>query len=364
MNEVLQFEKDILNTYRMKKLNISSESKISDIDEVYKLMYSYIGLHAARIGKPYISLLSKNVDIHINDLYKKINFNEEFITRRCMRKTLHICNRTDLPMIHNATLQQRLPKLKEESYLIDKSEDIIINKLSANSCERDELYQTLMTKLSIQKDTAKKLLEYNYENGLIYFTNISESVYKEKRLYLLQQENLLKQKNGDINENIDEAIEQLVERYIKCFGPVSKSDICWWSGLSKGRVDKALNKIKEKISWISVEENNELLCIFKDEVLKIKQNSDIVLGDCKFMAYEDTTLKAYYSTRNFYADNPKQYFNQIGEIYATIFLAGKAIGIWSLDVKKNEIIIESVEANKSQYEIILKEKSRMEELLF
>lgn len=364
MDEILQFEKDTLNGYRMKKLNISSENKISDIDEVYKLMNSYIGLHSARIGKPYISLLSKNIDIHINDLYKKINFNDEFVTRRCMRKTLHICNRTDLPMIHNATLQQRLPKLKEESYLNDKAEDLIINKLSANSCEREELYETLMTKLGVQKDTAKKLLEYNYESGLIYFTNVSESVYKEKRLYLLHKENLLKQQDGDIDKIIDEAIEQLIERYIKCFGPVSKSDICWWSGLSKGKVDKALDKVKENISWLSVKENGELLCIFKDEVLKIKQNTDILLGDCKFMAYEDTTLKAYYSTRYFYADNPKQYFNQIGEIYATIFLDGKAIGIWSLDVKKNKIMIESVEANKAQYEIILKEKLRMEDLLF
>lgn len=57
--------------------------------------------------------------------------------------------------------------------------------------------------------------------------------------------------------------------------------------------------------------------------------------------------RCYYSTRDFYAENHKQYFNKIGEIYATILFEGKAIGIWSLDVKKNKIEIEFLEASKS-----------------
>ena len=83
---------------------------------------------------------------------------------------------------------------------------------------------------------------------------------------------------------------------------------------------------------------------------------------CKFMSYEDSSLKAYYETRFMYVDNYTLYFNRIGEIYATILFNGKCIGIWEINKRNQYINCHLFKCQEKQ--IVDKERERMESLMF
>lgn len=103
------FTNERVNNYRFYKLNILDSKKIEDKYGIFDLFNRCLGIHAARIGKPYISLLNKGVSDNLDSLYKMINNDYNFCTIRCMRKTLHMCTIDKVGILHHATKRFRIP---------------------------------------------------------------------------------------------------------------------------------------------------------------------------------------------------------------------------------------------------------------
>ena len=348
---------DAVNLYRFKKMNVL----YSDEKEIGYILERYIGLHAARIGTPYISLLNKGFNMSVNELYNNINNSKSFIKRRFMRKTLHICHVNDLDMLHYSTKKIRMPNVNIRYIEISKnsiSEFLSLN----NSSSISNLYNHVSHSCNVDLETAKLLLKYHYENGLIDFKNTSHNIYSEKREYFL-----LKNMTGiDLTIDMDEQffIDALVLRYIIGFGPVTILDICWWTGISKRKITKAINRNKNELKYFFLFNTNIEMIIHKNEIDDIISiyNKYKEIYWCKFMSYEDSSLKAYYETRFMYIDNYTLYFNRIGEIYATILFNGKCIGIWEINKRNQYINCHLFKCQEKQ--IVDKERERMESLMF
>ena len=330
MNEINR-----INQYRFYKLHVCDGSEY-DLGEINTLINDVIALHAARIGKPYISLVNKGCNSSVQKLYEEINSSSDFAYIRCMRKTLHLCSKEKLEMLHHSTKSIRIPRgyQNENKFLIDDSQKEMIVFLQQNGNSVDTLIRMLMEEFKIGLHQARELLKFHWENGLICLENNSTVFYKEERRFSLTE----KKYNLNLVENRDEQffINMLVKHYVISFGPVSMKDILWWSGLPKNRILRAIESLDSEIIKLQLSNLNFVLYIHESQI-EIVNNFATDFEWCRFMGYEDCVMKGYKETRFFYGDSYDKYFNRIGEIFPTIVYNGKCVGLWNLDLKNKNI---------------------------
>lgn len=336
---------------------------------MHSLVKAYIGIHAARIGKPYISLLSKGVNESPQKIYEMINNDKDYITLRSMRRTLHIANASDAPMIFHATRRLRIPpKIKSiENEVVYKSREILVEYIQNDYVEYAPICTEIAAKCNVSIDTARLLVKYHWENGLLCLKNTSSSVYHEKRSFGLTQVQYNVNLENSAREEEYNAIQELVCRYIRGFGPVSFGDIVWWTGLSPHNIKKIISQLMNMgLTRIRTDAYPQMvLYLWEDELADIEsiRNEN---PWCKFMSYEDSALKGYKETRYLYSDQPEILFNPIGEIYPTIIVNGKCVGLWSIDFKtpKIEVMPLTQSSMRTYIKCVEFERTRMEDLLF
>lgn len=101
-----------------------------------------------------------------------------------------------------------------------------------------------------------------------------------------------------------------------------------------------------------------------EHLCKIQDENDRWIS---LMAYEDPSLKGFYESRFLYVDmqHYNRLFNTIGEVRASIFSNGKAIGIWSIDKVMKRIDWEMFEKTDRQTKHYIEKKiSEMRNFLF
>lgn len=363
---------DKINQFIFTKHNIVPGTQINNIAEISR---NHLGLHSARISTPYTTLCSRTLEYNPQMLMKELYSKKNLIKMRCMRKTLHIVPFDIAPIVHMSTLDMRMAECKlffnRNNISLLEVEDLQENLLSFISAPMTsfEIENKIKTILKISNDklkivSAKMVLKYFWEKGVLCYINSTDDWEKESRKYAVS-----KNFYGAINLNlyeVDEAQELLILQYISKFGPVTLKDISWWSGLSlriiKTIVDNNKNTIQKEIFKDCPKE----YYITKIDCEELYGFKNIDFEWISLLAYEDPSLKGYYESRFRYVDHNHYnlLFNQIGEVRASVILDGKAIGVWTWDKKRKKIsielfntlrpdIVKKINRMKEEYESIL-----------
>ncbi|MFD1425299.1 DNA glycosylase AlkZ-like family protein [Laceyella tengchongensis] len=109
--------------------------------------------------------------------------------------------------------------------------------------------------------------------------------------------------------------------------------MAWWSGLGRTVIREAIEHYAEKLVNVTIQSSDKTFYMTKsnyEHLCKIQDENDRWIS---LMAYEDPSLKGFYESRFLYVDmqHYNRLFNTIGEVRASIFSNGKAIGIWSIE---------------------------------
>ena len=339
-----------------------------------------IGLHSARLSTPYVTLFSRMVNFQTKELQASSFVSRQLIRVRCMRKTLHTLPLALAPMVHQATLAFRVADCFRiyrqmevpQSLLQDIQEDIlgVVSKAPSSSQELEEHILTRRGQVNnqIRRKDGKRLIptviKQLWEEGTLCYLNMSDHWGSEMRVYgytpllypTIQWQSL----------SSAEAQEKLVYSHIARFGPVTETDICWWSGLSKEVVRKSIATLRDRLCIVHLQ-NLEQTCYMtiedREAFEDFRPPEDHWL--C-LLAYEDPSLKAYFETRTRYIE-PCSYdmlFNQIGEARASIMVDGEVTGIWSWDKEKHRVVWKTFVPFSLQMQNVLDETcSRLEACL-
>lgn len=357
---MLEIESNIIQQYRCKKMNLSyNQIQIDNIEKLNILLNTYIGLHSARVGKVYISLLSKGLHMPINDTFAFFN-SREVVKLRCFRTTLHKCTKDLSKIIHRSTLKRKTTsdfrEISNRVY-IQKTLDVIFKE--HNSYTQCELEDKLIHYLHLSREQTKKLIFNFWNSGVLTVVNVSNVITKEKRKFMLFKEYYGFDIN-DYNETEQNCIDEIVSKYISTFGPVTINDIAWWSGFSLSEIHKTLKKKEKNIIELKTKGIKNILFLSKYEkdnlISNIKDNE--LQSWARFLSFEDSSIKAYYETRSLFNTFHKNYFNKIGEVYSTVICDGLIVGNWSY--KNQQIKLQLNNITEEKKEIINIEKKRME----
>jgi hypothetical protein len=355
-----------INSYRFMKGNVCASRAIHTADEMEALVSHYVGIHAARAGKPFLSLLSKGADLSLTTLRDWINFDSRYFLLRCMRRTLHYCPVRHVKAVHFATRSRRLPRVSQNRGALVKESRLLLEDslAAADDMTAGDIRSVLQKALSLGPEESETLFRYHWENGVLCLRNRSEDPLGCKRVFSLTAKVYGFRLDGDI-ECEKPYVDELVRRYIKAFGPVSFSDICWWTGVGRIKTRSALASLAGDVTRINIEGFKPELFLYADELDDLNHWSGYSESWCKFLSFEDSFLKAYFETRWLYCGNVARYFNLIGEVYATVVINGRCVGLWNLDKARRRVVCEFGGLGEAWDRVLVeRERRRMEELIF
>ncbi|MFK8908878.1 DNA glycosylase AlkZ-like family protein [Streptomyces sp. YS-3] len=313
--------------------------------DLVELADAQAGLHAARLLTPYVTAHARLDGFRPDQLRSALSPGGSLVKLRCMRRTLHLWPLDQAGDAHAATLRLRLGATAATAHRHHLSPTDLarwaeagVNELHAGPLS----YRDLQERMSKQHPRAtvegiRLGIKWAWESGRIACLNAATSLHREARHFaLLAHAHPSLSLNG---EDPEAATIRLIRRYLHAYGPASEGDLLWWSGLPRTQIALALTALRREITLVRVQGlETEQMALSRD-VDQLRTSQPLPADHVRLLAFEDPSFKGYFTTRSRYHDpaHTARAFNPIGEVRATITVAGRIAGIWAWDKKTRTI---------------------------
>ncbi|MGK5533562.1 DNA glycosylase AlkZ-like family protein [Streptomyces sp. URMC 129] len=304
------------------------------------------GLHAARLLTPYVTAHTRFGDLFTPDqLREALVPGGPLLKVRCMRRTLHLWPVGQASDAHAASLRLRLGATAATArrHGLTRQDLHLWAARAQESLAGGPLSYTDLTARLIKQHTGARTetvrlgIKWAWESGHLTCRNTASSLHREQRQFALM---------GHIHPHLSlngtdpaTATITLVRRYLRAYGPAAEGDLLWWSGLTRAEIGPALAAIHGEITRVCVEGLPGTLLALTEEIDRIRNSPPLPEDHVRLLAFEDPTFKGYFTTRARYHDpaHTARAFNSIGEVRATITVAGRITGVWSWDKKTRTV---------------------------
>jgi hypothetical protein len=315
---------------------------------IEELASAHAGLHAARLPTPFVTLRARLPGFAANELRQALEPGGSLIKLRTCRRTLHIYPLAEAAAAHNATLRQRLAacaasvrRLGKDPKILTRLAPLVREALVGGPLPHRELELQVLAvprQIRARQDVLGELvrlaIKWLWESGELVYRNAAGSLHRERREFHLTH--LALQLN---HIDTDQAVQLLLCRYLAAFGPASIDDFQWWSGLTCGEITPALTALRPELTDVRLTGQPEPLLLLAEHEPRLLTAERLPDNQVDLLAYEDPSLKGYYTTRHRYVDDRYRsvLFNTIGEVRASIAVAGRCIGTWQFDRRTRTI---------------------------
>lgn len=282
----------------------------------------------------FLSILARRPEIKLNDLDEAILTDRTLVRANAFRNSLFLMSSVDYPVYFRALNQL----LKRSNQLQLQAAGILENDLfrmqyrleesnSSVSQTHEEIIEVLYSKkqiapnLEIQKLIIRKLCElgilvrthHKGWKGNDFLYALTKNWFPDFRLS---------------SENQEGARTQMVRRYIACYGPVSREDIIWWTGLNENQIQRTLSNLRREITLISVESHKEELLVLKEKVHLIKQSLSLEHNIVFLPPWDPFTSGWLNRKRTSRKSDFCFIYDAVGNAAGTIVQLGRVIGVW------------------------------------
>ena len=320
------------NQFVLHKQHLMEKSRPSNI---VKIVEDIGGLHATSSTTPYLSMFARTKNFTREHLDEELYVKKSLGKIRGIRRTLYIFPKEIISSVYTAT-----------NKLVENQSKKALESRGVSSEEYKKISESIIGIL--KDDKRKEMTASEIKNILKTKSNISYVLYlmcdqgliirSKPRKYSLFSEYFPDVDFLGIDEY--EAEAQLVQYYLRAFGPVYEEDIVWWTGLGKSKIINALNHIEDQFVRIKISNSEERLILLRSDkglIQKINQaKTDIV----NILPVLDPYLMGY-KRRGRYLLSTEHYnyiFDRTGNITSTILLNGRVIGVWDLVKDKNPLL--------------------------
>jgi hypothetical protein len=325
-----------VNRFVLKKQHLTERTLI---DDIIQLTDELCGLHSTRLSTSYLSLFARIKNFKKADLEKELYINRTLGRIRGMRRTLFIQTRHMIPIVHNATFklsEKNFEKYMEFHKVSMKEYQEISNKiikiLKGRELSAAEIRKELNSEANIP---AIIHLMCNY--GLLIRGKPIKDWKDIRNKYVLFKEYFPSLDLKKVSEK--EAIQYLIEKYVKTYGPVKENDISWWSGLTKMKIREALQNIKPHLNYVNISHNKGKYITLGSDIEQLNNPNDIDMPSLTLLPELDPYPMGYKERERYInAKNYNLIFDRSGNVAASIFLDGVVIGVWDKEEKPEPTI--------------------------
>jgi len=317
----------------MRKQHLSEETKSQSVLQVTKDIW---GLHATYASTPYLSLFNRMINFKKESLDRELQ-EKRLVKIRCVRKTLHIIPKENVSAAFSATKESI--QINSEKYYkfmgVSESEyeaasKSILELLGNNGMNASEIKKELRAEINLSP-----IINYMCDLGILV-RGISKGGWKSNtHTYYRTDKYLLDINLSEYSQ--DEARKVIVSQYLSSFGPLTITDISWWTGFPKTGIKKILDSLGGT-EYVDISGLGEYI-ISKDDQNQLKNIKENNNSQINLLPALDPYIMGY-KERERYLD--KEYFNYIfdrsGSGTTTIVNNGKIIGVWDFEENPSPVV--------------------------
>ena len=319
---------DDINKFLLYKQYLTERTKTLNVIELIK---DIAGLHATIPMTPYLSLFARINGFTKERLDEELYVKKQLGKIRSIRKTLYIFPRELIPVFHASS--KRINEKQSKKALEHRGISL-------------DTYQTISESiLNILRDKTEEMTATEIKKALNTKQNISYILYLmcDQKLLIRGRPRkyfLFKEYFPDldiVNLNEQTAQTQLIQYYLRAFGPVSEQDIIWWTGLGKTIIKTALTRIQDELVEIEIMDLDKNLLLMQSDIDLIeRKGSNIRENIVNLLPALDSYIMGYKERdRYFLSNNHNSYvFDRTGNATSIILSDGRIIGVW--DVIKDD----------------------------
>ena len=352
-------ELDDVNGFLLEKQHLSPDARAGDIPTIVR---DITALHSTRPSSAYLSLHARMKDFRKDELDREM-FKKKTLGRiKCMRKTVHILNREFLPVAHAATRElltknayQYCKKLGISDHDLKTISRSILGALEGREMAAGEIRKTV----GGSKKTSS-IINLLCDQGLIirgpgkswkdtgYRYSVFSEFFPDVHLDRMSQA---------------EALASLVRNYLHSFGPVTETDISWWTGIGKIKIREALERMKDDTCDIRISGlKGEFIMLLEDRERMNKYSGEQVneYSGERMNEYSGEQVNEYsgerepvvnllpcldphimgYKDRERYLHRDRYHmvFDRSGNAASSILIDGMVEGVWDIEERPTPLV--------------------------
>jgi hypothetical protein len=372
-----------LRQNQLRKQGLHEEYK-ADFSAVAK---TQLGLHSTDYWTPYLSAWARIGEYDAEVVFKWLNSGKKILRMNAFRGALHVIHQSNYPLILQATSTfhckrtRDVPPLRTYS---DKKVDSILTKVIAALEGRPLRMKEIKQQVSDGKDVMRWILLMGMCEGKIVrsFANHAKNT---QSAYALAEKWLERYSPPDID--VEDAVNEIIQKHIQHFGPVTVNDVSWWLPTTKTSVKSIIQELGEQVT--SVEMDGQTYFMDADDLEIATSLESWSKPYVFFLPYEDHFAKSFIDRTWFISEESREILfpsdarnywppkckppekidprvKQSGEKRPSIWVNGRIVGRWEFEDKKDNVkvaykVLEKV--SKKALSVIEEKRLQLEEFV-
>jgi len=352
-------------------------------EDFFTVVKTQLGFHSTDYWTPYLSAFARIGDFDARKIFDAFNSGDRIVRLNAFRRTVFALHEDNVALILNALGPPFFEFIHKDSYVKKMLKGINSEKMINEFCKLLKGQTLKATNIKKQLPAIKEIftpiLRLAMAKGLVVRAS-AKKARSSLTSYSLLSDWLPKVNLQEIPQQ--EALEELLKKYIQINGPVSINDAAWWLNITKSQIQEVFMNLSEELHEIEIEDT-QFYMQKEDYEIALTLDSEYP-SVVHFLPYEDHFPKAVID-RSWYLGNGieerifprsrQNYWplqnnpikttgaNTSGEIRPSIWLNDHIIGRWEFegDKKQQKVVYElyrNVDADLA--EIIQKKCTNLE----
>lgn len=301
-------------------------------EEMVRVVRDLAGLHATAPTTPYLSLFARLEAFSKDRLAEALYRDHSLVRVRCVRQTIYVLAREDLPVMHAATA----PKAIAASRRFAEGRGVT-----------EARYQALANQI-VQLLTGREMTAADIKRALSTDLDVSAALYlmcDEGRLVRGRPAKGWRDRAyayarfADWLPDVDlhavpepQAVARLVRSYLAAYGPASEEDIAWWTGLARAKVRRALADLAGEVAGVCVSGVADDLLMLRRHLEGIGAMKSLPDPAVRLLPVLDPLLMGHRDRARFLDEAFHGWvFDRSGNATSVILIRGRVAGVWDFE---------------------------------
>ena len=291
----------------------------------------------------FLSILARRPEIRLNDLDEAILTDKTLVRANVFRNSLFLIASVDYPVYFRALSQ-----------LLKNSNQLKMHTAGLTEHDLMRMQHRLEEANSQFSQTHEQIIEVLYtKNALLPAAEVQKLIIRKLcEIGMLVRTHHKGWKGNDFlyaltknwfpdfrltAENQEGARTQMVRRYIAAYGPVSREDIIWWTGLNENQIQRTLSNLRRELTLISLESHRDDLLMLKEKLHLVKQSPALEHHIVFLPPWDPFTCGWLNRKRTTKKSDFGFVYDSVGNATGTIVQLGRVIGIWQFRDSQSHI---------------------------
>lgn len=294
-----------------------------------------VGLHATSPITPYLSVHERIPGFASADLEAALYERGDLVRLKSMRGTVFLLSRRLAPIAFAATRAATLASDRRWLRMSDLTYRRLVPKVLATLADRALTVSELRKTLGANSELSGVVALLCDEGRIVRDRPVGGRNSSTFR-YRLWVDAFPEVRLDEWDEA--EATRELVGRYLDSYGPVSRADLIWWTGLRARRIDDALHGLGDHVVTVSVAGLGGRLLITPEALEATGATKPGAVAINLLPMLDPYTMGYKNRTRLLDPALSEMVIDRGGNMTSVVLVGGRVAGVWDLAAEPNPAI--------------------------